>query len=61
LAVRQGKELRAVDGRGVLLPADAATEGLPIYQGKPRPPAGPAGTRWGDSALEAQAKSLLKN
>jgi len=60
LAVRLGKELRAVDGRGVLLPADAATEGLPIYQGKPRPPAGPAGTRWGDSALEAQAKSLQK-
>lgn len=60
LAVRLGKELRAVDGRGVLLPANAATEGLPVYQGKPRPPAGPAGTRWGDSALETQAKTLQK-
>ena len=60
MAVRLGKELRAVDGRGVLLPTNASTEGLPVYQGKPRPPAGPAGTRWGDSALEAHAKSLLK-
>jgi hypothetical protein len=60
MAVRLGKDLRAVDGRGVLLPTNAATDGLPVYQGKPRPPAGPAGTRWGDSALEAQAKALQK-
>jgi len=60
LAVRLGKELRAVDGRGVLLPTNAATDGLPVYQGKARPPAGPAGTRWGDSALEAEARSLQK-
>ena len=59
LAVKQGQKLRAVDGLGVLLPANAATAGLPIYQGKPRPP-GPEGTRWGDAALEAQAKALAK-
>jgi hypothetical protein len=60
LAVRQGKDLRAVDGQGVLLPPNAVTQGLPVFQGQPRPPAGPAGTRWEDSAVEAQARALQK-
>jgi hypothetical protein len=59
LAVKLGKELRAVDGWGVLLPTNADTAGLPVYQGKPRPH-GPDGSRWGDAALEAQAKALQK-
>jgi hypothetical protein len=60
LAVPLGTTLRAVDAGGVLLPAQAATEGLPVFQGRANPPVGPAGSRWGDPAVEARARSLQK-
>jgi hypothetical protein len=47
--------MRAVDGRGVLLPKNASTAGLPVYPGYALPPAGPEGTPWGDVAVEAAA------
>jgi hypothetical protein len=55
LAVRWQGVLRAVDRDGVLLPANAATQGLPVYSGKVSPPAG-AGSRWGDADIEAAAR-----
>jgi hypothetical protein len=58
LAVRWDEELRAVDGSGVLLPKNAPTRGLPVYEGVPRPPRPPPGTRWGDSDLENEARRL---
>jgi hypothetical protein len=58
LAVRWDGELRAVDGNGVLLPKQAATNGLPVYEGTPRPPRGPAGAPWGDADLELAARKL---
>jgi hypothetical protein len=60
LAVPLGTTLRAVDASGVLLPAQAATQGLPVFQGRAKPPIGPAGSRWGDPAVEARARSLQK-
>jgi len=51
-------ELRAVDGAGVLLPRNAPTRGLPVYEGTPRRPRGPPGTRWGDPDLESEARRL---
>jgi hypothetical protein len=58
LAVKWDGELRAVDGAGVLLPKNAPTRGLPVYDGEPRPPRGPPGTRWGDPDLEREARKL---
>lgn len=58
LAIWVKDGLRAVDGHGVLLRPDAPTKGLPIYEGKPTPPAGLPGTRWGDAGIEAQARLL---
>jgi hypothetical protein len=55
LAISHGGRLRAVDANGVLLPARASTQGLPRFQGTARPPSGPAGTRWGDAAVEEAA------
>jgi hypothetical protein len=55
LAVRWNGVLRAVDGDGVLLPSRAPTRGLPTYDGTPRPPRGPEGTRWGDPDIEQEA------
>jgi hypothetical protein len=60
LAVPWNGTLRAVDAGAVLLPADAATDGLPIYQGIPLPPHGPAGTCWNDPDLLAAAQLLAK-
>jgi hypothetical protein len=56
LAVSDGEQLRAVDREGILLPRGAPTEGLPVYEGEPPPPAGPAGARWGDAAVEGAAR-----
>ena len=47
--------VRAVDGRGILLPKNVPTAGLPIYPGYAPPPSGPEGTAWGDVAVEAAA------
>jgi hypothetical protein len=58
LAVRvAGDEMpaRAVDRRGVLLPARALHPRLPVLQAPVAPPAGPPGTRWGDRCVEAAA------
>jgi hypothetical protein len=58
LAVPWGGEMRAVDGAGILLPKNAPTRGLPVYDGTPRPPRGPPGTHWGDSDVEREARKL---
>jgi hypothetical protein len=47
---------RAVDGRGILLPPKAVSADLPVLYGKVAPPAGPAGTPWGDPGVEAAAR-----
>jgi hypothetical protein len=60
LAVPLGTQVRAVDRLGTLLPPAAPTEGLPVFSGKARPPAGPAGTRWGDPAVEDAAQRAAK-
>jgi hypothetical protein len=56
LAVPQGEQLRAVDRHGILLPETAMTQGLPIFRGPARAHAGPAGTPWGDPAVEEAAR-----
>jgi hypothetical protein len=56
LAVRWNGSLRAVDGAGVLLPANASTKGLPVFSGKALPPRGAAGHPWGDPAVEKAAQ-----
>ena len=55
LAVKVGAELHAVDGQGILLPNNAPTRGLPIYDGDAPPPQA-VGQRWGDANLEAAAR-----
>jgi hypothetical protein len=60
LAVRWDGELRAVDGAGVLLPKNAPTRDLPVYDGVPQRPRGPAGTHWGDTDLERAARKAAK-
>jgi hypothetical protein len=57
LAVSFDGQMRAVDANGILLPATASTDGLPVYSGKAPPPAGPAGTRWGDKTVESSARA----
>lgn len=44
-----------VDGLGILLPNCAPRAGLPTFLGV-KPPAGPAGTPWGDERVEAAAR-----
>jgi hypothetical protein len=56
LAVPQEGGLRAVDRKGILLPANAVVDGLPVFSGQAKKPAGPAGTRWGDPAVEEAAR-----
>jgi hypothetical protein len=58
LAVKVGSKMRAVDGNGVLLPKNAPTLGLPVYEGDAPPPAKEAGTPWGDPNVEAAARAL---
>jgi hypothetical protein len=57
LAVPRGGALRAVDADGVLLPATAAAEGLPVFRGRLERPNGPEGTVWNDAALLAAART----
>lgn len=56
LAIPHAGQVRAVDRHGVLLPAEARTEGLPVFSGDANPPAGVVGTRWGDPAVEEAAR-----
>lgn len=58
LAVPHEGQLRAVDRHGILLPSAAVNEDLPLFCGEARMPNGPAGTRWGDSTVEAAARSM---
>jgi hypothetical protein len=61
LAVKAGAKTHAVDGFGVLLPANAPTLGLPIYDGEAKPPRVlAAGTPFGDPNVEALARKLKK-
>ncbi|HEY1375797.1 MAG TPA: hypothetical protein VGF55_03350 [Gemmataceae bacterium] len=48
---------RVVDRFGVLLPAGAPADGLPVFPGEAPPPKGPAGTPWGDPNVEAAARA----
>lgn len=48
---------RVVDGNARLLPIAAAERGLPILDGSVSPPAGGAGTPWGDVRVEAAART----
>jgi hypothetical protein len=59
LAVNDGATLRAVDASGVLLPNDAPTLGLPVYEGIAKAPRG-AGLPWGDPNVEAAARKYKK-
>jgi len=56
LAVSVSGKLRAVDAEGILLPAQGPTADLPVFEGQAFPPAGPAGTPWGDVAVEKAAR-----
>jgi hypothetical protein len=59
LAVPFGADLHAVDRHGILLPNNAPTRGLPVYDGDaPRPVA--VGKRWGDANVEAAARELKR-
>jgi hypothetical protein len=61
LAVKVGGKVRAVDVNGVLLPANAPTLGLQVYEGDAPPPRqDKAGTRWGDPNVEAAARKAKK-
>jgi len=55
LAVKFGGELLVTDRAGVLLPKDAPTLGLPVYDGDAKAPKG-VGLRWGDPNVEAAAR-----
>lgn len=57
LAVRWQGMTRAVDEEGVLLPANAVTEGLPLFEGEPSTGIVPAGKVWNDPRLLAAAKT----
>jgi hypothetical protein len=62
LGVLHDGQVRAVDRHGILLPSSALTEGLPIFAGHAKTPQGPAGTPWGDAAVEkAAAQTALRN
>jgi hypothetical protein len=55
LIVPQPAGPRVVDGHGILLPAGAPSEGLPVFRGTAPPPAGLAGEPWGDPDVTAAA------
>jgi len=56
LAVPFEGRVRAVDEYGILLPTTANTMGLRLYDREAAPPAGPAGTAWGDPCVEKAAR-----
>jgi hypothetical protein len=58
LAVLQPGEPRVVDRRGTLLPPDAASSMLPLLCGPVEPPAGPAGTPWGDETVSGAVRTI---
>lgn len=56
LAVRTGNYLRAVDGRGAVLPLGTATANLPVYHGPAWPPPKRDFTLWDDLGVYVLAK-----
>jgi hypothetical protein len=58
LAVLQGRGKRAIDGHGIVLPASAIGEDLPVYCSPVPPPVGPPGTDWGDGTLKSAAQTI---
>jgi hypothetical protein len=60
LAVQTDNKVRVVDGEGILLPLGTSAKGLPAFEGKAAPPAGPAGIAWGDPAVEAAARQAAQ-
>jgi hypothetical protein len=60
LIVPQPAGPRVVDGHGILLPAAAPSEGLPVYPGSAPPPAGQSGEPWGDPAVTAAAADVAR-
>src|SRR5262249_11509433 len=60
LAVPVAGQLRAVDCHGILLPATAPPQVLPVFKEPAAPPQGPAGTPWGDPAVEAAARAAAQ-
>jgi hypothetical protein len=57
LAVPGTDAMRVVDGKGVLLPLRVPAQGLPYLADLPAvPPAGAAGTPWGDERVAAAAR-----
>jgi hypothetical protein len=57
LAVPIAGQVRVVDRQGILLPRGAPSDHIAVFRGKAPPPSGPAGTRWGDAAVEAAAQA----
>ena len=55
LAVTWQDAIRVVDDRGVLLPASASPNGLPVFAGMPNAP-GPEGQVWPDDEVVRQAR-----
>jgi hypothetical protein len=60
LAVETAGQMRAVDRNGILLPGTASTAGLPVFSGTASPPAGPAGSVWGDPDVAAAARAASR-
>jgi hypothetical protein len=58
LAVKYAGQYRAIDGQGVLLPATAPLQDLPIYCCPVPPPRGSPGMEWGDPDLMSAARTL---
>jgi hypothetical protein len=52
----KGDNVYQVDGQGILLRGWVKAENLPTFEAA-RPPVGPAGTCWGDPAVEAAART----
>jgi hypothetical protein len=48
---------RAVDGNGILLPANAVVGGLPTFHAGRQGPLNPAGKTWGDATVVAAART----
>ncbi len=57
LAVEVGSQRRVVDGHGILLPSDAAAEGLPLLRQGKILKAGREGTLLGDDRVKAAART----
>jgi hypothetical protein len=57
LRIAQGGQVRVVDRHGILLPSTVTADGLPLLHTVAKVPGGPAGTPWGDPAVEEAARA----